>query len=431
MAAYLFRNTPEACAGVCYTQFMNRFINYIKAISPIQKISIVLGVCIIIVIGTVVKKQSTTSNTYDVQQIKRGNISEEIIISGNANATGNASVFSPSTGVVDEVYVKNGDKVTAGTELLKIQSTAMEIDRSNALAAYQAAISAADLARQTKTTTQALLESTRKSVIDASINQQRMINNRNNGSTNPATNSQYTQDEIDSINSAYIASKETFSSVEQKYVDSDKTIQAAQSAVAAAYLAYQATLNGVVKAPIDGTIINLSVSKGDYVSAKISTTTATSDVSPILRISTSDAINVSVKLNETDVAKVHIDQKANVVFDAIPDKIFDAIVSRIDTVGVNANAVVTYNAYITLSSNDERIRPTMTATVTIQTDPKQNVLIVPNNALRSINNKPSILVPNGADSTPKEVKIGTKNSTESEIISGASEGDKILVPKSK
>ena len=375
--------------------------------------------------------RSSDTDTYTPHIVKRGDISENIIISGNANASGNASVYSPSTGVVTDMYVKNGDSVIPGQELMRIQSTAMETDRANALAAYQSAQAALNVSKQTKLTNQSLLEAGRKTVIDASISRQQMTTRRNDGTNNPATAKPYTQEEIDSINSSYESAAQSFAALEKKYLDSDSAIAAAQSAVSAAWLSYQSTLNGIIRSPIAGTVINLAVSPGDYVTAKTASIANQTDVSPVLRISNAGTISIQIKLNEVDVAKVRSGQSATVVFDAFPEKTFAASVSRVDTVGVNTNAVVTYNAFIDLLENDDRIRPAMTATVTIQTDTKKNVLLVPNIGLTKNKDQISVRGNSGKVQTIKPVTIGIKNTKESEITGGLSEGDVILVPKTK
>ena len=409
---------------------MDKMFSVFKNLSLFKKI-IIVAISVAVVVWLIRFFGSSKSLNYDVYTVKKGSISEQIIISGNANATANAIVYSPSTGIVEELFVKNGDSVKANQILMKVKSTAMELDKSNALAAYQAAIAALNTSKQTKITNQSSLESARKTVIDASVAQQQMTNRRNEGLSNPATGKPYTQDEIDSINSLTTSTKNAFTASEQKYLSSDAGIASAQSAVSAAQLAYQSTVNGTIKAPIAGTIMNLAVGSGDYVTAKLTTATATVETVPVLRIATSDSITILVKLNEIDIAKVRPDQKAIVVFDALTDTTFEGVVSRIDEVGTNANAVVTFNAYITIQNTDPRIRPAMTATVTIQTDTKQNVFTVPNVSLKKENNRVTVLKKQANSEVTVPVIVGMKNGTESEITSGIADGDSILVPKAK
>lgn len=371
--------------------------------------------------------QTSKQDTVTLYTVKRGDIAETIVNSGNVNISGNASVYSPSTGIVEEIYVANGDSVTEGQQLLQVKSTATEIEKSNALAAYQAALATLNTARQTKIANQSLLESGRKAVLDASIVLQQLTDRRALGQNNPATNKQYTQDEIESITSLYTSSKKSFESLEKKFIDSDAAITAAQGAATAAKFSYQATLNGIIKAPISGIITNLSVGKGDAVNVKTTSLVNTQETVPVLRISTPERASVVVKLSEIDVAKIIPGLSASVVFDAIPDKTFSAEVARVDTVGVNENAVVTYNAYLLITEMDDRIRPAMTATITIQTAQKKDVLLIPNTALAREDNKTVVQIRKGKSTEKRSVVVGIKNTQESEILEGLSEGDILLV----
>ncbi len=412
---------------------MNHIRQAIAWIIKLKKSQKIIGIIIVVCLVTAVSIQlrPARENTFDVYEVKQGDISETITNSGNVTTNGNTTVFSPSTGIVETMYVNNGDTVTQGQKLLKIKSTATDIERSAARAAYQTAKNALSSSQQAKISNQSQLESGRKAVIDASVALAQLNDRLNNSTNNPTTNKQYTPDEIESIKSSYISAKKSFEALEGKYTDSDSIINAAQSSVTTQWLAYQATLDGVVKAPASGTIMNIAVEPGDSVAAATSLDASAANSKPVLRISTLDTISIKVSLSEIDIAKVREGQKATVFFDAIPEKIFDATVSRVDEVGTNTNAVVTYDVYISLVESDDRIRPGMSATATIQTDKKVGVLLVPNIGLKKEANEITVEVQDGTSSITKAVRIGVKNSLQSEVLSGLSEGEKILIPKSK
>lgn len=405
-------------------------LTWLSKLKKSQKITaVVIVACLIAALSVLLRP--AREDTVDVYEVTRGDISETITSSGNVTTNGNTTVFSPSTGIVETMYVNNGDTVTQGQKLLKIKSTATDIERSAALAAYQAAKNALSTSQQAKIVNQSQLEAGRKAVIDASVALAQLTDRLNNSTNNPATNKQYTPDEIESVKSSYISAKKSFEALEGKYTDSGSAISAAQSSVTTKLLSYQATLDGVIKAPTAGMIMNIAVEPGDSVSAITSADTSAANNKPVLRISTLDTISIKVSLSEIDIAKVREGQKATVFFDAIPEKVFDATVSRVDGVGTNTNAVVTYDVYISLVESDDRIRPGMSATATIQTDAKTGVLLVPNIGLKKDANEITVEVQDGTSSTPKTVRIGVKNSLQSEVLSGLSEGEKILIPKSK
>lgn len=406
---------------------MNTRIKWLLSLSRQQKI--VLGIFIVVLLFVFFRFRPVQSSDVQEYIVKRGDISETIVVSGNANATNNASVYSSTTGIVEDIYVENGSVVSEGQLLMKIKSTVSEIERANAYEDYLTARSLLNTAKQSKLENQSSLESGRKAVIDSSIALTQMIDRRNSGLSNPATGKPYTQNEIDSITSAAASSKTSFEALEQAYLTSDASIAVAQSSVNATWLSYQATMNGEIKAPTQGTVINLSVARGDAVKAKATTTVTTQVDVPVLRISSDSQTTIIVKMNETDIAKVRPGQSASVVFDALPEATFSATVARVDSVGENVNAVVTYNAYITLDEQDERILPTMTATVTIATEKKNGVLLVPNTSLSRDEGDVVVSVKRNGNVTKQEVRIGMKHETESEVLSGVSEGDIILVSK--
>ncbi|GEM_PF-1015913 len=409
---------------------MGQVINRLRSLPfPLRLIiTCVVGLMVYFIIGRF--RDARAEESY---RVGKGEVIESIVISGNANAADNAKVFSPTTGIVEELYVKNGDSVTAGTELLKVKSTAMENEKAAMLAQYQTAVASLNTARQTKITSQSSLESARTLVINTSLAKQQMDERRNEGGVNPSTGEAYKQDEIDGIISAYESAKIAFAAAEKKYLDADASIAAAQSTLNAALLEYQASLNGVIKAPIAGVVANLAVDTGDYVRAKFTNPTSASEGEPVLRILADGAVTIMVKLNEIDIAKVATGQHASVRFDAFPEKEFPASVVRVDTVGENENAVVTYKAYVALGeADDDRVRPSMTATVVIETDRLRDVLVVPNSALtRTEQGKVAVRRVQGNGAVTVPVTVGKKNGSITQILDGVNEGDMILIPSAE
>ena len=83
---------------------------------------------------------------------------------------------------------------------------------------------------------------------------------------------------------------------------------------------------------------------------------------------------------------LQIGQKAEITFDAIPDKIFAGTVSLVSPNGSSSSGVVSYDVDLTLDSQDPLLKPDMTATADIQTLVAENVLVVPNAAVKTEGN---------------------------------------------
>ncbi len=186
-----------------------------------------------------------------------------------------------------------------------------------------------------------------------------------------------------------------------------------------------------IRAPFDGILARLSVKATDSVSSGTIIGTLVSSQ----KIST-------ITLNEVDVGKVHVGQKVKITFDAIDGLTVDGTVMTVDLVGTVTQGVVNYNVEISLDTQDERIKSGMSMSASIITDTKENVLTVPNSAIKTLGKMTYVevfpaplTVPRGAMLTgipsaippvQKRVEVGTSNDTLTEIVSGLNEGDQVV-----
>lgn len=186
-----------------------------------------------------------------------------------------------------------------------------------------------------------------------------------------------------------------------------------------------------VRAPFDGVVAKLSIQKGDTLSSgTVAATLITAQQT------------VEISLNEVDVSKVKIGQKVNLTFDAIPDLNITGVVADIDAVGTVAQGVVTYNIKISLDTQDDRVKSGMSVAASVITDMKQDVVTVPNSALKTNGNTQYVEIPGEAVADnnldvnsgiillqpikKQTVQLGISNDTDTEITSGLNAGDKII-----
>ena len=194
--------------------------------------------------------------------------------------------------------------------------------------------------------------------------------------------------------------------------------------------ALTALADHTVRAPFDGVVAKVDVKKGDP--AGSGTTVAT--------VISHDQL-VVVPLNEVDVAKVKLGQKATLTFDALPDLMMTGTVSQVDSIGTTSQGVVSYNVTIVLDTQNDQVRPGMSASVTIISDVRQNVLLVPSSAVKTQNGTSYVEVLDnpGAAVTgvtgvtsaapPRQITVttGISDDTSTEIMSGLTEGQSIIV----
>ena len=186
--------------------------------------------------------------------------------------------------------------------------------------------------------------------------------------------------------------------------------------------------NYSVTAPFSGTLADVDVNVGDPASS--ATTVAT--------LITTDE-NLVIPLNEVDVSKVKIGDKATITFDAISGLTLTGKVAAIDTVGTVSSGVVNYSVTISFDAINPQVLPGMTATASIITQVNSDVLTVPASAVKSSAGGSYVLAfPNGTVPTgqtsfvsttaPEEipVTVGATDGTNTEIDSGLTEGQEIV-----
>lgn len=228
--------------------------------------------------------------------------------------------------------------------------------------------------------------------------------------------------------------KKTIQNSKDTFQSSDLDIQSAQLSVTQKENALQDAKDKLadytIRAPFSGLVSVMNVKIGD---------TATS--SSVASIVTNSQL-AQISLNEVDVAKIQLGQKATITFDAIPDLSITGKVTQIDTVGTVTSGVVNYTVKISFDTQDDRIKPGMSVSAGIITNVKTDVLLVPNSAVKtksgtsyvqmftpplvgSDNNSTGIL-----SLTPPEqitVQTGLSNDTSIEITSGIIEGDQVVL----
>ncbi|MDD2697118.1 MAG: efflux RND transporter periplasmic adaptor subunit, partial [Candidatus Pacebacteria bacterium] len=127
-----------------------------------------------------------------------------------------------------------------------------------------------------------------------------------------------------------------------------------------------------IYSPFDGIVASINVENGDSVSGS----------TVLVNLITRQKI-AEISLNEVDAANVKVGQKATLTFDALSDVTLTGKVSDVDTVGTVSQGVVSYGVKIVFDTQDDRVKSGMSVTADIITDSKQDVLLVPNSAVKS------------------------------------------------
>ncbi|MBI3536212.1 MAG: efflux RND transporter periplasmic adaptor subunit, partial [Chloroflexi bacterium] len=191
-----------------------------------------------------------------------------------------------------------------------------------------------------------------------------------------------------------------------------------QQARAARDLAKQRIEDAILRAPFDGTITKMDLDLGSYVPA----------ARAVIGVADLADLRVKVNIDETDIARVKVGQEVTIGLDAYPGASINARVSDVASVATTVQGVVNYVVTLTLNPGDVPVKIGMTANASIVVGRKDDVLLVPNRAVRANGAKRFVAIQKSPDVVEEvEVKLGLANDQETEVISGLQEGQQLVV----
>jgi HlyD family secretion protein len=185
-----------------------------------------------------------------------------------------------------------------------------------------------------------------------------------------------------------------------------------------------------IHSPVNGIVVSRNVDAGQTVAATFQT--------PILFVIAQDLTKMEVNANvsESDIGGVVEGRGANFRVDAYPKQFFEGTVTQVRNAPISIQNVVTYDVIITVDNRDLKLKPGMTANVTIITANKENPLRVPNGALRfrmpnvPIEKQSTVVWILDEENRPKRAQVvtGIADSLSTEIVGGPlNEGDRVIV----
>lgn len=373
------------------------FLTKLRNLSLLKKL-ILIAIVAILIWYFGFRSTSDEKATYEWGTAQTGDITQLVSESGQILDT-NTQILSTIEGIVDQVYVSNGDQVQAGAKLYSVNSTATAAERSSAYASYLSAKNSLDAA-------QSKLYSLQSSAFNVN---QKFINDA-------------VERELSSDDPTYIQQYADWKAAEEAYIQQDTAIKQARAALSNAWLNYQAKSSGTVTATTGGTIANISIASGQQVDTDTSSLIILSPAQPIVQIT----------VTENDVTKIAPDQPATITIEALNGIEVPAHVDRVDSVGTDNSGVITYNVYLTLDSQDQLLASGMTADVDIITQQASNILTVPNAAIKPYQGEKAVQIkdPVTSEIIYQPVTVGISDTTHTQILTGLEEGQEILLSSS-
>lgn len=323
------------------------------------------------------------------EKVATHTLQNSITATGTIEAVTSVTVGTQVSGIVNKLYVDYNSVVKKGQVIA-------ELDKTNLISELN--------------TAKANLASTESNLSYQSANMKRYQTLYKKGLVSA--------DEYENALLAYRQAKE-------QVVSSCENVQKAQTNLGYA----------TITSPIDGTVISKSVEEGQTVAASFNT--------PELFTIAKDLKNMQVIANvdEADIGGVAVGNRVNFTVDAYPDDTFEGVVKQVRLEATTTNNVVTYEVVISAPNADLKLKPGLTANVTIFTKEQADILSVANKALRftptketvgkdmkivDCKGKNKVWTLNGNTLTAHSVNIGQSDAMHTQIISGIKAGQSVV-----
>ncbi len=370
--------------------------NDIIAIFAKKRVIIPLAIALIAVVGFGINARSNKVQ-YETQKLEKCTITDVVEASGTINPVNIVSVGSTVSGLMKEIYVDFNSEVKKGQLLA-------QIDPAN----FQASV---DQNRAQINNAQANL---------AKLNAQMVMAEKTyNRYKNLYAKNFIAKSELDQAESDYLAQK--------------ASVGAQRASIAQARATYNTAMTNLgytrIIAPVDGTIISRDIDVGQPVAASFQ--------APELFKIAQDLTKMQIEVNvsEADIGKVKEGQQVQYTLDGYPDSIFYGKVTQVRLDSTVTSNVVTYTVIVSVSNEDLKLKPGMTANVSIITSRNKDVMCAPSIALKytpevdgqKYKNQGIWILENGK---PQRINIkqGVSDDTNVEIISKKLKlGDEVII----
>ena len=361
------------------------------------KYLIPLALVIVLILAMFITTKIKNRVRYETREINRCTITQFVEASGTINPVNTVSVGSTVSGLIKDIYVDYNSQVKKGQILAQIDPATFEATVKQNEA--QIANAQANLAKL-----QAIAEYDQKTY-------QRYKNLYEKNFV--------ARSELDQAYSTYKSDLAQIASARAQISQYHASLQTAKT-----NLGYTKII-----APVDGTVISREIDLGQPVAASFQ--------APELFTIAQDLTKMQIEVNvsEADIGKVKEGQDVKYTLDGYADSIFEGKVTQVRLASTNTSNVVTYSVIVDVANDDLKLKPGMTANVSIITDKSENVLCAPTTALKFTPNTDGTKYKTKGiwimkKRTPERITIetGASDDARTEIISDKiKEGTKVIV----
>lgn len=359
----------------------------------LKKIGIAIVVIAVLAVAAflILRKSEKPQMKYKTAEIHRGSIVNTVTATGTIEPIVQVEVGTQVSGIINHIYVDYNSVVKKGEVIAELDKTTLEADLASSSATLQ------------------------------------------------SNKTEYEYQEknflrIKGLHEKKMVSDTDYETAEYQYNKAKSSYEKSQSDITKAR---QNLEYATIYSPIDGVVIDRAVEEGQTVAASFNTPTLFTIANDLRQM------RVIADVDEADIGSVQDGQRATFTVDAYPDDVFEGTVTQVRLQATTESNVVTYEVVVNAPNPDLKLKPGLTANITIYTLQKDGVLLVPSKALRftpdgataamsdsSSRRSKTLWVETGSGIEPVGVTIGETDGIYTEVTGPIKEGDRVVTSES-
>jgi HlyD family secretion protein len=354
--------------------------------------------------------------------VERGDVAKSVVATGRIEPISKVEIKSKANGIVKEIKVEVGDRVTIGQVLA-------ELDKDNMAARLRESRAALTGAHANVTAAGAEYD---KNKVEAEGPDVPFARRNLDRAEKLFSDKLVSQQTLDDARSALELSVNRQQAAQTQLGVAQARMAQARASVAAAQAAVERVeeelTNATIRAPIDGMVLARPIELGSPVSSILN---LGANATLVMVLGDISRVYVKGNVDEADIGLVRLNQPARIKVETFRDKQFDGKVTQISPMGTDKDNVISFEVKVSIDNSSGELLANMTTNAEIILEEHKQTLVVPEAAIiydTKRNASVDVYVPGAKNQRERRpVKIGVSNGTKTQVLSGLGEGQKVLL----
>ncbi len=355
--------------------------------------------------------------------VQKGDIARSVVATGKIQPRAKVEVKSKASGIVKRIFVDYGEYVRAGQTLVELDKEELQARVREARATLMAAQAAEEAAQAAHERNKVEAEGPDLPFLQSAMERAKKLHTQ--GLISKAVLEESEKAYQMSLNRQMTALR----NVAVTRAEMAKAKAQVAQARAALERAEEDLRNSTIVSPMDGLVLSRNVEVGDAVSSIL---VLGSQATLVMTLGDVGDVYVLGKVDQADIGKVYLNQRARIVVESFKDKKFEGQVTKISPLGVEKDNVTTFEVRVSIKNPGGELKANMSANAEIILEEKTGVLLIPETAvIYDKDRKTFVEVPDSTKEKGKSrvpVQLGISNGLKTEVVAGLREGQKIVLP---